>query len=423
MGDTVTRNRSCGNSVSDGDVRAAVVRSSASGMSGAGGPHSIVRFSVTPSFPMDVLAVGGELKNTACFGHKEHAWVTGTNGALIDPFHYRSFAESIAALSSRHRHHPYVVAHDLHPSYVSTSLARSLGQPTVAVQHHHAHAVSCALDAGVELPVIGIVCDGTGFGTDGASWGGEVLLCHAATFQRLAHLDYFAIPGGDVAARSIWRSALSVVSEALPELDDPYSLAPFDSIDAQELRLVNRQLETRFNTPSSSSLGRLFDAVAFLTGVCARNEHEGQAAMGLESAARPGQHGAYRSEMNLSAEVATLDWRPMIREIIRDVRAGVGAAIVSARFHETLMHLFAGAAVWAAEQTGVRQIVLSGGCFLNTRLREGIRATLSAKGLPVAIHERLSPGDAGLSLGQAFVGSSIAAERKAVVGRRRAGFK
>jgi hydrogenase maturation protein HypF len=368
-----------------------------------------VRLTVTQPFPVSVLALGGELKNTICRGEGTHATVSGPRGDLSESANYRRFVEGVECATTELGRAAFVVGHDLHPTYLSTAYAQRLAAPKFAVQHHHAHAVSCATDAGMALPVVGIVCDGTGYGTDGAIWGGEVLLCQAASFRRLAHLDYFALPGGDAAARWTWRPALSLLRLALPDSKGMPDLPAFRAVDAKQRAIVDQQLAVGLNTPSTSSLGRLFDAVAFLTGVCGQNDEEGQAARALQAASAEGWVEPYPYALGEGTDRLRLSWQPMIRAIVADVQAGIPASLIATRFHETVAAMFAAAALRGAQETGVERVVLSGGCFLNDRLRDGVRGRLAQRGLEVGVHTRVSPGDAGLSLGQAVVASATAA--------------
>jgi hydrogenase maturation protein HypF len=368
-----------------------------------------MRVSVTPPFLHPVLAVGAELKNTVCAGRGTEALVSESHGDLADPSAYRRFTESVKRSAAHFDGRDYVVAHDLHPSLLSTQFARRQPQPTTPIQHHHAHGVSCAVDAGVPLPVIAVVCDGMGYGTDGAAWGGEVLLCRVDSFERLAHLDYFALPGGDAAARYTWRPAMSLLRSTFPDEWQSVHVPGLESVDTVARKAVARQLEVGLNAPNTSSLGRLFDAVAFLSGVCAANTYEGQAAIELQAAAAGVTGGSYAFSLLNDGETVRIDWRPMIREIVHDVGGGARAAMVSARFHETIAAMFAIAVTQAVRRTGLTRVVLSGGCFLNKLLRARLAGCLEESGLTVGCHRRLSPGDAGLSLGQAVIASAIAA--------------
>jgi hydrogenase maturation protein HypF len=372
--------------------------------------ESDIRLTVDPPFQRDVLALGGQLKNTVCAATGDRAFVSAPHGDLTHPDAYRQFVSTVDRLEMTLDHSRLCIAHDLHPSYLSTVCARSRRHPPVAVQHHHAHAISCAVDAGVPFPVVGIVCDGAGYGTDDAVWGGEVLLCTTDSFERVAHLDYFPLPGGDLAAQATWRPAVALLRSTFPHEWERLDLPPLGAIDPREWQLVARQMETGLNAPDTSSLGRLFDAVAFLAGVCGSNTYEGQAAIELQAAAGEGGGAAYPFAMDDETDPIPIDWRPMIKGIVDDVRGGVGVATIAARFHETVAHMFAAAAVGAARRTGVRRVVLSGGCFHNGILRTSLTGRLEEGGLTVAQHRSLSPGDAGLSLGQALIASDLASK-------------
>jgi hydrogenase maturation protein HypF len=355
--------------------------------------------------PEPIIAFGSELKNTVCVAAGERAAVSGMHGDLGEAAHYRRFAETVRLLQESDSLPDPVIAHDLHPMYLSTVLARQQQARLAPVQHHHAHAVSCAVDAGMECPVIGVVCDGAGYGTDGAIWGGEVLYCEGALFKRMSHLAYFRLPGGDAAAKATWRPALSVLRSAFPDDWRSIEVPLLKNVDARERSLVMRQLDVGLNTPNTSSLGRMFDAIACLTGVCANNQCEGQAAIELEAAAE-GQRGEpYGFDMHEDKGPLGIDWRPMVRSVVEDVLSGAALREVSARFHATVVAMFVEACMRSAEATGVGRVVLSGGCLFNKLLREGLARSLARRNIKVAFHDKLSPGDAGLSLGQAVVGS------------------
>lgn len=386
-------------------------------------------------FPVEVLALGGELKNTVCLARGSTALLSGVHADLGRAEDFRRFVQTVASVKEISGNGTRAIAYDLHPMYAAARFAqrssesRLLGTgPRIAVQHHHAHAVSCALDTGMALPVIGIVCDGTGYGEDGAIWGGEVLIAEADSFRRFAHLDYFTVPGGDAAARCTWRCGMGVLQAAFPDEWSWLSVPAFASIDPTERRIAARQLDEGLNAIRTSSLGRLFDAVASLTETCMENVSEGQAACTLEGSAGLRSIGAYPFMLcttgprggrdPLKPGIAggppiRLDWRPMIREIVSDTVAGLDAGVISARFHATVVQMLAQAAELAAQQAGIDRVVLSGGCFMNKLLRNGLVAAMNARRLTVATHERVSTGDAGLSLGQAFIASHRAAREAA----------
>jgi hydrogenase maturation protein HypF len=368
-----------------------------------------VRLDTEAAFPLDVLALGADLKSTVCLGRAQTALLSDSLGDLAEADGLRLFDAEVQRLKTHLARRGFVVGHDLHPGYISTQYARNAFGRGVPVQHHHAHAVSCAIDRGVPLPVIGVICDGTGYGTDGAIWGGEVLCCDADSFRRAAHLLYFGIPGGDAAARSPWRSALGAMKTAFPDDWIALSQRMLHGVNATEREVAVKQLECGLNVARTSSLGRLFDAVAALTGVCLCNASEGQAAMALQQAARSHDATFYPIGQQESSDAAIeLDWRPMLREIVTDVARGVNAGAISSRFHATIIAMFSEAACHATTRASLGTVVLSGGCFMNELLRQGIGAQLSRRGLVVVTHRRVSTGDAGLSLGQAMIASHIA---------------
>lgn len=379
---------------------------------------------ITGVFPVDVLALGVDRQNTVCFGRGQSALLTEMHGDLSRPEEFRRFLASSAKLERCFGDGVIAIGHDLHPSLFSTLHAHRMtrmSRKSIAVQHHHAHAISCALDAGVELPVIAVVCDGSGYGLDQAIWGGEILCCRADSFARLAHLDYFPLPGGEAAIRSPWRSAMGVVYAAMPEDWSSVSVPTFSGVDPEQRRIATRQLETGCGTVPTSSLGRLFDAVAVLLELCRDDTPDGQAASALEVLAGVRECPPYGLTLDglalaLSNKGAAvrLNWRPMMREILADIARGVDPSVICARFHATIVTMLAEAAEWGVRTTGVDRVVLSGGCFANQRLRTGLIAELRTRRIEAKTHARVPTGDAGISLGQAFVASSVAAGTRGV---------
>jgi hydrogenase maturation protein HypF len=301
---------------------------------------------------------------------------------------------------------PEVVACDLHPDYVSTREAETLAArwdvPLVRVQHHHAHVAACVAEHGLMGPVLGLAWDGTGYGPDGSVWGGEALVCEDADFTRAAHLRTFPLPGGDKAVRQPRRSALGVLFEVFAEQAAPYTADWFNPAELDTLLSV---LTRSVHAPLTSSMGRLFDAVAAICGLPPVISFEGQAAMALEFAAYPLvdsgalSHGdAY--PLPLSDDVpAVADWEPLVRTVLSDVKAGEPAGRISVRFHGALAEL----AVAVARRSGCSQIVLTGGCFQNALLSDWVRRRLLEAGFSVYTHRRVPPGDGGIALGQIAV--------------------
>jgi hydrogenase maturation protein HypF len=297
--------------------------------------------------------------------------------------------------------------HDLHPDYASSRYAaeraRSRAAPDLplAVQHHHAHIASCMADNGLDGPVIGVAFDGTGYGLDGAVWGGEFLMADYRGFRRAAHLRYVPMPGGDQAVREPWRMALAHLCDA--GCDDS-SLAAL--VPSGAAALVRRQLERRFNAPLTSSMGRLFDAVAALAGVCPRARFEGQAAIeleGLAAGAAPDGHYPFALEGD---SPLVIDTRPLVGAVADDARRGRSAALIGRRFHSTVVEIVAQLCARLAAASGLRSVALGGGVFLNALLTREATERLAFDGFHVYRHRRVPPSDGGLCLGQLAIAAA-----------------
>jgi hydrogenase maturation protein HypF len=374
----------------------------------------VTRFTLPVSAPAPVVAVGGELKDSLCVVEGSTASLTSVLGALTDAEHYRRFREMLEAAAQRLSYKVGAVAHDLHPGFLSTEAAEGLaercgGAQAVPVQHHHAHVAACMAEHQLVEPVVGLACDGTGYGTDGAIWGGEVLTASATSFERSAHLAYFSLPGGDAGAVQTWRPALGILFEAFEGVLPPYIESRFDAVPRPEFNAVLGMLRSGFNCPRCSSLGRLFDAAAFLAGVCARNDSEGQAAIAFQQAAegKAGTVYPYVLEPDETTGATRITVGPMLINLAQEAAEGAPAAHVAGRFHATVAAMLAESGAEAAKAAGVRTAVLTGGCFLNSILTEHTVLGLQAGGLErILVHERSSPGDASLSLGQAYVAAA-----------------
>jgi hydrogenase maturation protein HypF len=362
-----------------------------------------------------ILAVGGELKATVCLLSGGEAILSEHLGDLSHPDAFRHYVDAIERLKQLAGCTPELVACDLHPLYLSTDYARRLGLPVVAVQHHHAHIASVMAEHGEAGPVIGWSCDGTGYGADGAVWGCELLLCERGDYERLGHLEYFPLVGGDRAARETWRPAAALVRAAYG--DDwrrAFTAACPHFENPAWLDLFGQQAARGTNAPPTSSLGRVFDAVAFLLGLCDSNRHEAEAAMAVEAAAA--EHDAavepYDFEVPTADGGFVLSLTPMIRALVAARQAGESAACSAARFHETIARALAELAQRAATACGAKTIALSGGCFANRLLLERVACRLGAArrspasdagGLRLLHHRAVPSGDGGLALGQAWV--------------------
>jgi hydrogenase maturation protein HypF len=352
-----------------------------------------------------VLACGAELKSTFCVAKGARAWVGHHIGDLRHEATLRAFTDGIAHFEALFAVAPEVVAHDLHPDYLSTGYARERdGVELVGVQHHHAHLAACLAEHGEEGPAVGAIYDGSGLGTDGSVWGGELLVGGLDGFERAGHLRAVRLPGGDQAVRQPWRMACAWLGEALDADVPPRPVALADAVDDARWRAVAR-LARRGGAaaPQTTSVGRLFDAVAALCGLRATVTYEGQAAAELEALCDPHERGAYPLDVTRGC---VLDPRAAILAVARDVAAGVPAGVVSARFHRALAAATAGACEVLAGAHGVGLVVLSGGVFQNARLLAATAARLEAAGLRVLVPERLPPNDGGVSYGQAAVAAA-----------------
>jgi hydrogenase maturation protein HypF len=361
--------------------------------------------------PRPILAVGGQLKGTFALGRGRHAVLSHHLGDLDHYEAYRAFIRDIDLYQRLFAATPGLVAHDLHPDYASTRYAKERataeGVGLVAVQHHHAHMASCIAEHGLAGPVIGVTFDGTGYGTDGAVWGGEFLVGDYRAFRRAAHLRYVGLPGGDRAVREPWRMAVAHLADAGCE-----RTLLRDRVPPVALRTVEQMLDRRVNTPLTSSAGRLFDAVAALAGLRDRVSFEGQAAMELEwRATEAAPDGVYPFDLvearegDAPAEPPPLvvDTRPLIRAVVWDAERGVDAATIGRRFHTTVVEFIAAVCLRLCQETGLEEVVLSGGVFLNALLAREAGERLSAAGLRVYRHRLVPPNDGGLSLGQLAV--------------------
>ena len=346
------------------------------------------------------LAVGGELKNTFCMTRDHYAFLSHHIGDMENAETYESFEQGIKHLSHIFRVQPELIACDLHPNYFSTQYAQKLDVPSVGVQHHHAHIVSCMADNGLDdRRLIGLSFDGTGYGTDGAIWGGEVLLASFADFERFAHLEYLPLPGGDAAIRSPWRIAAGYAHALGIDVAD----LPFlQKVDPQALQILRQQIDKNINTPLTSSMGRLFDAVACLIGL--RNEvtYEAQAAIEMEGLAKPFVSVAqpYRYTIAGGNRIGLKD---LLKSIIEDVRVKKSAEIIAARFHRTIADIAVDICKHARESSGLHEVALSGGVWQNQVLLDLVCNGLRQNAFVVYFHQQVPTNDGGLSLGQAVI--------------------
>ena len=351
-----------------------------------------------------ILAVGGQLKGTFALARETHAFLSHHLGDLDHHQAFRAFQSDVSLYEKLFRLQPACIAHDVHADYASTRFAHETGLPLIAVQHHHAHVASCMAENGLTSQVIGVSFDGLGLGSDGAVWGGEFLVGGYGGFRRAAHLRYVGMPGGDQATREPWRMALAHRRDAEIECPELSARSP-----GAEFRVVDQMLARQFNTPMTSSMGRLFDAVASLIGVRDRVSYEGQAAMELEwLATETAKGGSYPFALTHSEHAGPiiLDTRPLIQEIVAEIAKKVDAKVIARRFHSTVSEMITEVCREVRQETGLTSAVFSGGVFMNALLTTEATARLEGDGFTVYRHRLVPPNDAGLSLGQVAIAAA-----------------
>ncbi len=368
----------------------------------------------------EILACGAELKNTFCITKGSRA-IPGTHiGDLKNHAEMEFFSETLSNLKKTFRANPTIVAHDLHPDYLSTRFALDYARKNsippervVAVQHHHAHIASCMAERSVSGPVIGVALDGTGLGADGNIWGGEFMTATLTDFTREAHLGYVRLPGGDRAVMEPWRMAVSHLVNAFGVDATKEAAWFFEKFPPKEVNVVLKMISSGLNSPLTSSMGRLFDAVASLTGLRDRITFEAEAAIELEAGAEsntkescvpyPFEISGQISGAATDAAPLVIDVRPMIRAIASDVRSNVPVPLVSGRFHSTVVEMIIETAKRIRSAKGLKEAALSGGVFQNALLSSMAGKRLAEEGFIVHTHERVPANDGGVSLGQAAV--------------------
>ena len=374
--------------------------------------------------PLDaprLLAVGGHLKNVFALARGRFAYQSQHLGDLENLTGIRFFEESLDHLMRTFEIEPRTVVHDLHPGYLSTQWAKKWAQERglrlIAVQHHHAHVAGCMAEHGLTGEVIGLALDGTGYGTDGRIWGGEVLIARLGSFERFAHLEYVPMPGGEKAIKEPWRMALGHLRAAGFDVGSSRTLGLVGAKE-KEARVLARMMERGVNAPLTSSLGRLFDAVAAVVLNRRVVDYEAQAAIELEGIAvdESDDEPGYAMELIggdwARREPAQISAAPLWRELVGDLQAGVNKARIAARFHAGVAAGFVRSAVLARTATGVNRVALTGGCMHNRRLARLLRVKLEAEGFEVFQHRHVSPGDGGLSYGQVVVAAAMLNDSK-----------
>jgi hydrogenase maturation protein HypF len=380
-----------------------------------------------------LLAVGGHLKSVFCLTSGRNAYQSQHLGDLENLTGQQFFEEALAHLKQTFEIEPRMIVHDQHPGYLSTQWAERQGLPLLGAQHHHAHIAACMAEHGLAGPVIGLALDGTGYGTDGAVWGGEVLLASYTGFERFAYLRYTAMPGSSAAIHQPWRMALSHLLAAVGDRALKPDVLDFLGSSLADAKLLARMIERDINSPLTSSCGRLFDAAAVLITGRRVVDYEAQSAIELEGLLVASESTPDCSEdrdgysMPLVAgseawgddgpegkrESWILDPAPLLASILEDRLDGVSSEVMSVRFHRTVAQTYAQAVVQARRLTGVQRVCFSGGVFHNRVLTRMLHRRLIDDGFEVFTHARVSPGDGGLSYGQAAIGAAYFAQERA----------
>jgi hydrogenase maturation protein HypF len=349
--------------------------------------------------PKVVLAVGAHLKNAVALAVGNQVFISQHIGDLETESALNAFRRVIADFEKLYNVKPEIVAADLHPDYLSTKFAKEAkANRHVGVQHHIAHVLSCMAENEIGPPALGVSWDGTGYGLDGTIWGGEFFQIADRRIERIVHLRPFRLPGGDKAVREPRRAAIGLLYELFSDAAfEMTHLPPFQGVTAVELSALKGMLRRKLNSPQTSSMGRLFDAVASLINLRQQMRFEGQTAMELEFALDGIEtNESYNLSLVTRHSSLILDWAPMIEVILSDVQNGAAGGKISAKFHNGL----AEAVVAVAKQTGERRVVLSGGCFQNRYLTERTVRRLQAEGFHSYWHQRVPPNDGGIALGQ-----------------------
>ncbi len=359
-----------------------------------------------------VLAVGGHLKNTIALSVQNNIFISQHIGDLENKESSEAFEKVIEAFQRLYQVDPVRIAADMHPDYLSSKFARETGKPVIPIQHHFAHVAACMAENELDGSVLGVAWDGTGYGPDGTVWGGEFLLTNETSFTRVASLRKFRLPGSALAIKEPRRTALGALYEIFGDKTfDLKNLAPVQTFTNPELSVIAQMLRKGIHSPYTSSAGRLFDAVASITGLRQTIKFEGQAAMELEFAikAERTKESYPFSISNQSKEGSDamqpgmiVDWEPLIRAILQDVQDSIPLTGISQKFHNTLAEIIATIAKRVAQE----RIVLTGGCFQNKHLIEITVRKLETEGFRPYWHQRIPPNDGGIALGQIVAASS-----------------
>ncbi|HDL08122.1 MAG TPA: carbamoyltransferase HypF [Desulfobacteraceae bacterium] len=356
-----------------------------------------------------ILACGAGMKNTVCLTKGKNAFLGQHIGDLESVETCLAFESAIDQMKRIFGIDPQIIAYDLHPDYHSTRYAlKKEGMKKIGVQHHHAHIASCMAENRIDGQVIGLAFDGTGFGTDGRIWGGEVFIGKMDNFRRAAHLAYIPMPGGSAVVKEPWRMGISYLYNTFGKEFYNLDLPIIAKLNKKEIRFITQMIDKKINTPQTSSLGRLFDGIAAILGIAMTTSYEGEAALALETiiGKEANEHYDYKWEKKENS-CCRITVDPIIRGVTDDIKNGLGPPDISRRFHTTIIRLFSGICNLLHNDTGLNCVVLSGGVFQNQVLLKGLKDAVEKKGLQVFTHALFPTNDGGISLGQAVIAASI----------------
>jgi hydrogenase maturation protein HypF len=350
-----------------------------------------------------LLALGGEMKNTICLTRGKTAFLSQHIGEMGYPETHQFFQKTINHMERILEIQPEAIACDLHPGYATTHFADTQKElPVCKVQHHHAHIVSCLAENQIKNEVIGVAFDGTGYGTDGSVWGGEFLLADYSSFKRVGHLVPLPLPGGEQAIKNPWRMTLSYLATFMGEFED-LKLDLVKKKTDKEKEMVLKLIKSGFNSPLTSSMGRLFDAVSALLGICDQSTYEGQAAMELEMVMEKETRECYPLSYQNENDCLIICPEPLFREICSDLKTGKPAGYISGKFHNSIITMLVETCIRLRDAWKLSRVALSGGCFQNTYLLSRSIEMLAGEGFEVFYHQKVPPNDGGIALGQALI--------------------
>ncbi len=347
-----------------------------------------------------ILATGSELKTCFCIGKENKAVLSQHIGDLKNFETLEFYRESLDRYYNLYRFTPSLIAHDLHPDYISTSYFDNYSVPKIAIQHHHAHIASCMAENGVSNDVIGFSFDGTGLGDDGHIWGGEIFTCNFVNYKRHFHFKYIPLPGGDKAAAEPWRMAVSALYSATGREFLEMNLPFLREIPGTDIEILLDIIDKKINSPLTSSVGRLFDAVSAMLGLCLYSSFDAEAPMRLEAVIddvpETNEHYPFQIEKEISLDSS-------FRAIIKDIIGGTAAAVISTKFHNTIVEIICSSADLLREETGINKAALSGGVFMNGYLLKKTETRLKKMGFEAFTHSKVPSNDGGLALGQLVI--------------------